>query len=91
MKNVRRRPTGRAVGVLMLALVLIAAGCGSSNNKSSDSGGDTSGKRIDSLLVFGGPPECQERPLCLGETEQTALRPQVQGSQEARRRVAPSP
>jgi osmoprotectant transport system substrate-binding protein len=27
---------------------------------------DASGKRVDSQLVFGGPPECQERPLCLG-------------------------
>jgi glycine betaine/choline ABC-type transport system substrate-binding protein len=66
MKNVRRRPTGRAVGVLMLALVLIAAGCGSDD----DEAGTTEGARIDSLLVFGGPPECLERPLCLGEKSQ---------------------
>ena len=67
MKNVRRRPTGSAVGVLMLALVLIA-GCGSSDKKSTPStqAGPT---RIDSQLVFGGPTECLERPLCLGDKE----------------------
>jgi osmoprotectant transport system substrate-binding protein len=27
---------------------------------------------VDKQLVFGGPPECQERPLCLGEAEQKA-------------------
>lgn len=27
---------------------------------------DATGRRIDSQLSFGGPPECQERPLCLG-------------------------
>jgi osmoprotectant transport system substrate-binding protein len=68
MKNVRRRPTGSAVGVLMLALVLVA-GCGSSNKKSSPSApaGPT---RIDSQLVFGGTTECLERPLCLGDKSQ---------------------
>jgi osmoprotectant transport system substrate-binding protein len=68
MKNVRYRPTGSAVGVLMLVLVLVA-GCGSSNKKSSPStpAGPT---RIDSQLVFGGTTECLERPLCLGTTEQ---------------------
>lgn len=66
MKNVRRRPTGRVVGVLMLALVIIAAGCGSDSKETSAQ----SGARIDSQLVFGGPPECLERPLCLGTTQQ---------------------
>ena len=27
-------------------------------------------RRSTSTLVFGGPPECQERPLCLGDKEQ---------------------
>ena len=73
MKNVRRRPTGAVVGVLMLALVLIAAGCGSSSKKSSNSNGSGTTSppaRIDSMFVFGGPPECQERPLCLGDESQ---------------------
>ncbi len=68
MKNVRRRPTGSVVGVLMLALVLVA-GCGSSNKKSTPSA-TTGPTRIDSQLVFGGPTECLERPLCLGNKEQ---------------------
>jgi osmoprotectant transport system substrate-binding protein len=68
MKNVRRRPTGSVVGVLMLALVLVA-GCGSSNKKSTPSA-TTAPTRIDSQLVFGGPTECLERPLCLGNKEQ---------------------
>lgn len=68
MKNVRRRPTGSVVGVLMLALVLVA-GCGSSNKKSTPSA-TTGPTRIDSQLVFGGPTECLERPLCLGTKEQ---------------------
>src|SRR3954452_2569439 len=74
MKNVRRRPTGRVVGLLMLALVLIAAGCGSSSKSGSGSSGTTTAgapTRVDSLLAFGGPPECLERPLCLGTTEQS--------------------
>src|SRR5262245_62307528 len=66
MKNVRRRPTGRVVGLLMLALVLIAAGCGGDDNEPSA----RTGERIDRQLVFGGPPECLERPLCLGTTQQ---------------------
>jgi osmoprotectant transport system substrate-binding protein len=73
MKNVRRRPTGAVAGVFMLALVLIAAGCGSSSKKSSDSNGSGTTSppaRVDSMFVFGGPPECQERSLCLGDTEQ---------------------
>jgi glycine betaine/choline ABC-type transport system substrate-binding protein len=72
MKNVRRRPTGHVVGLLMLALVLIAAGCGSSSKSSSSSSNTTpgSGPRIDSLFVFGGPPECPERDLCLGPKSQ---------------------
>ncbi len=68
MKNVRRRPTGSVVGVLMLALVLIA-GCGSSDKKSTPATSSTP-TRIDSQLVFGGPTECLERPLCLGTTEE---------------------
>ncbi len=68
MKNIRRRPTGSAVGAMMLALVLVA-GCGSSSKKSTPStpAGPT---RIDSQLVFGGTTECVERPLCLGTKEQ---------------------
>jgi osmoprotectant transport system substrate-binding protein len=27
-------------------------------------------KKVASKLTFGGPPECQDRPLCLGDTEQ---------------------
>jgi osmoprotectant transport system substrate-binding protein len=71
MKNVRRRPTGAVAGVFMLALVLIAAGCGSSSKTSNGSGSGTTSPpaRVDSMFVFGGPPECQERPLCLGTTE----------------------
>jgi len=68
MKNVRRRPTGSAVGVLMLALVLVA-GCGSSNKKSSPST-PAAPTRIDSQLVFGGTTQCLQRPLCLGDKEQ---------------------
>ena len=73
MKNVRRRPTGALVGALMLALVLVAAACGSSSKSSTNTSNTTTaggGPRIDSLLVFGGPPECLERPLCLGTTSQ---------------------
>jgi osmoprotectant transport system substrate-binding protein len=54
------------VGLLMLALVLIAAGCGSDDDEPSAS----TGERVDRQLVFGGPPECLERPLCLGTTAQ---------------------
>jgi glycine betaine/choline ABC-type transport system substrate-binding protein len=71
MKNVRRRPTGRAVGLLLLALVLIAAGCGSSSKSSSSATTVPKGVRPDTQLVFGGPPECLERPLCLGTTEKS--------------------
>jgi len=75
MRTVRVRPTGRAIGVLLLALVLVSAGCGGDDD--DDAGDDATGDdteeisgRVDQQLVFGGPPECQERPLCLGETEQ---------------------
>jgi osmoprotectant transport system substrate-binding protein len=55
----------------MLALLLAA--CGSDDDddggaNASPTTGSTGGARIDSQLVFGGPPECQERPLCLGTT-----------------------
>ena len=39
-----------------------------------------------SKLTFGGPPECQERPLCLGTTLTAALRLRVQERVEARYR-----
>ena len=43
MKNVRLRPTGRAVGVLLLALVLVASGCGSVARRRQSSVVDPSG------------------------------------------------
>ena len=75
MRNVIFRPTGRVVGVLLLALVVLSAGCGGDDdddNASSDTTAASSegGATIASTLVFGGPPECQERPLCLGTTSQ---------------------
>jgi osmoprotectant transport system substrate-binding protein len=72
MKNVRRRPKGVVVGVLMLALVLVAAACGSDDDSSTGSNPTTppAAGRVDEQLVFGGPPECLERPLCLGTTSQ---------------------
>src|SRR5215211_2423675 len=72
MKNVKRRPTGRVVGVLMLALVLVASGCGSDDDSDSGSQPTTpaAGGRLDETLVFGGPVECVERPLCLGDKSQ---------------------
>jgi glycine betaine/choline ABC-type transport system substrate-binding protein len=69
MKNVRRRPTGRVVGLLMLALVLVACGSDDDDTTSTPTSGGT-GARIDSQLVFGGPPECIDRPFCLGTTSQ---------------------
>ena len=71
MRSVRLRPTGRAVGVLLLALVLIASACGGDDDDSSSSTSGSSGKTLDQTLVFGGPPECLERPLCLGDTEKS--------------------
>ena len=71
MRSVRLRPTGRAVGVLLLALVLIASACGGDDDDSSSSTSGASGKTLDQTLVFGGPPECLERPLCLGDTEKS--------------------
>ena len=72
MRNVIFRPTGRVVGVLMLALVVLSAGCGGDDDDSASSdttaSGSEGGATIASTLVFGGPPECQERPLCLGST-----------------------
>ena len=62
MNNLRGRPA--AVLLLSAALVLVAA-CGSSAKKSAPS--TAAPTRIDSQLVFGGPPECQERDLCLGQ------------------------
>jgi osmoprotectant transport system substrate-binding protein len=52
MKNVKRRPTGTVVGILMLALVLIAAGCGSSSKKSGTTGG-TGGATSKSHITIG--------------------------------------
>ena len=40
---------------------------------------------------FGGPPECLDRPLCLGDKEQQLYGLQLQRGQEARRRAARSP
>ncbi len=71
MRSVRLCPTGRAVGVLLLALVLIASACGGDDDDSSSSTSGATGKTLDQTLVFGGPPECQERPLCLGDTEKS--------------------
>ena len=69
--SMRFRPTGRAVGVLLLALVLIASGCGGDDDDDSSSATSSgSGATLDTTLVFGGPPECLERPLCLGDKEQ---------------------
>ena len=72
MRSVRLRPTGRAVGVLLLALVLIATGCGGDDDDDSSSATSSgeSAATLDTTLVFGGPPECLERPLCLGDKEQ---------------------
>ena len=69
--SMRFRPTGRAVGVLLLALVLIASGCGGDDDDDSSSATSSGGgATLDTTLVFGGPPECLERPLCLGDKEQ---------------------
>jgi osmoprotectant transport system substrate-binding protein len=72
MRTVRRRSPWHVIGVVALALVLVA--CGSDDdddtNASSSTTAGTGGARIDSQLVFGGPPECSERPLCLGTTSQ---------------------
>jgi osmoprotectant transport system substrate-binding protein len=68
MRNVIFRPTGRVVGVLLLALVVLSAGCGGDDDDDDATASDGGG-RIDQQLVFGGPPECLERPLCLGDTE----------------------
>jgi hypothetical protein len=57
--------------VLLLALVLIASACGGDDDDSSSSTSGASGKTLDQTLVFGGPPECLERPLCLGDTEKS--------------------
>ena len=43
-------------------------------------------KAVAGELVFGGPPECEERALCLGDRVAAALRPAVQGGPEARHR-----
>jgi glycine betaine/choline ABC-type transport system substrate-binding protein len=78
MKNVKRRPNGRVLAVLMLALVVFVAACGDDDDDSGSSSTTTAtATRIDSQLVFGGPTECQERPLCLGKGV-----PPAQGSQE---------
>ena len=41
------------------------------DDDSSSSTSGASGKTLDQTLVFGGPPECLERPLCLGDTEKS--------------------
>ena len=43
MRSVRLRPTGRAVGVLLLALVLIASGCGGDDDDDSSSATSSGG------------------------------------------------
>jgi osmoprotectant transport system substrate-binding protein len=68
MKNVRRRPAGRVMAVLFVALVVFVAACGDDDNDKSAPPA-TSNAPLDTQFVFGGPPECLERPLCLGETE----------------------
>ena len=75
----------------MLALVLVAAGLRQQQQvvdrgRPSTTTAGGAARVIDSLLVFGGPPECLERPLCLGAKVATGVRPEVQGSEEARRR-----
>jgi osmoprotectant transport system substrate-binding protein len=71
MRTVRRRSTWHVIGVVLLALLLVACGSDDDDTKASSSTtAGTGGARIDAQLVFGGPPECQERPLCLGTTSQ---------------------
>jgi osmoprotectant transport system substrate-binding protein len=70
MKNVRRPPAGRVVAVLMMALVVLVAACGGDDDKDTATTTPATPTRIDSQFVFGGPPECLERPLCLGDKEQ---------------------
>ena len=65
MHSAARRPRSLLVGGL--ALIVGLAGCGSSHD--SENRG-LPGARIDSQLVFGGPPECATRDLCLGAEEQ---------------------
>jgi len=71
MKHSRAKSLG--FWAVLLALAFPAA-CGSSDKSSTSASNTTTaggaGPRIDSLLVFGGPPECLERPLCLGTTSQ---------------------
>ena len=68
MKNVRRRP-GRVMVVLMLALVVLVAACGDDDNDKKAST-PAANAPLDTQFVFGGPSECLERPLCLGDKEQ---------------------
>ena len=70
MENVRARPAGRVVAALLIALVVVAAACGSDDNNKTKSTTPATPTAIDSQLVFGGPTECLERPLCLGDKEQ---------------------
>jgi osmoprotectant transport system substrate-binding protein len=54
----------------LLCVVVVGAGCGGSSKSGGTSVEPAAGERIDSQLVFGGPPECTERDLCLGEKSQ---------------------
>lgn len=63
------KPKRLGIAGLVVALALLAAACGSSSKSSGSSGSPTAtgpAVRVDSLFTFGGPPECQERDLCLG-------------------------
>lgn len=55
---------------VVLVAVVVAAGCGESSKQAGTSVDPASGKRIDTQLVFGGPPECEQRDLCLGGKSQ---------------------
>jgi osmoprotectant transport system substrate-binding protein len=70
MKSIRHRTTGRAPGAFLIAMVVALAACGGDDDSSDEGSPSTVGGRLDQTLVFGGPPECLERPLCLGTTSQ---------------------
>jgi osmoprotectant transport system substrate-binding protein len=55
---------------VLLCAGLVAAGCGGSSTSGGTTAPPASGRRIDSQLVFGGPPECEQRDLCLGPKSQ---------------------
>lgn len=59
MRSFRRT----AFGAALLALALVGAACAEESGGGGGGGGD--GDTVASLLTFGGPPECPERPFCL--------------------------